>query len=647
MSDIRIRPYFFNVENFRNFKNVSFELGRKITVISGQNGVGKSNLLSLIASGSGLNKKSVLGSNFQPEFYEFFNIDENEDFENYKLFLTYIEENGNQALIKRLSFKDDTKTGRGIRIIPRTTNVNTKGSKINEAEEKVTVRYTVDGIRVITRPRKVNANGSKIKEAEENAKVKYGVGGAARVRIPTIYLSLSRLYPLGERKDSVKVTKINEKNLFYQKKANKKYKEWYNMVIPNSISNDAVLSKIKKNACSRASLHMDINNTPALSQSIGQDNLGNIISALVDIYMLSSESDYRSALLCIDEFDVSLHPDSQIRLLELFDLLSHELHIQFVLSSHSLTILEEMLRREKKNKLDFKVVYLKSPSLPSVIEIKNYELLKADMFDSPSYQRPKVKIYFEDKIGNELFGMLLNSYRNIYSKVEYNNKDMVLRNGSNVRDYEKINNRILALKSLLKLNENVKQVTTQLGCEELLKIADADSYFKRVIFILDGDARYKDPGQKPKIREHLKEKYDQKKFNYNDRTHVKNICFFPDYFAPESFLYAIIHTVSTNSSKHHSFWRGLDLSEETTLYTPEKIIKLFSHLSEEYNNDDLKAIFKDSVDSSEVWQFIKKSDIVTYYYSDYKTVDELLSFLESVKEAYDMTLPITLSNRHS
>ena len=44
-SNKRIRPYHFNIEYFRNFREVSFELGRKITVISGQNGVGKSNLL--------------------------------------------------------------------------------------------------------------------------------------------------------------------------------------------------------------------------------------------------------------------------------------------------------------------------------------------------------------------------------------------------------------------------------------------------------------------------------------------------------------------------------------------------------------------------------------------------------------------------
>lgn len=46
---MRIRPYHFRIENFRNFRDTSFDLGRKITVISGQNGVGKSNMLSLIA----------------------------------------------------------------------------------------------------------------------------------------------------------------------------------------------------------------------------------------------------------------------------------------------------------------------------------------------------------------------------------------------------------------------------------------------------------------------------------------------------------------------------------------------------------------------------------------------------------------------
>lgn len=98
--------------------------------------------------------------------------------------------------------------------------------------------------------------------------------------------------------------------------------------------------------------------------------------------------------------------------------------------------------------------------------------------------------------------------------------------------------------------------------------------------------------------------------------------------------------------EHLSFWRGLDSNETTALYTSEKIISMFSNLTDEYNNDDLKKILTNSRDN-EVWQFVKKSDIITYYYSDYKTVEELLTFLEKIKKAYDMTLPLTLSNRYS
>ena len=614
-SNKRIKPQHLHIEYFRNFRDVSFELGKKLTVISGQNGVGKSNLLSLIASGSGLNKRSVLGSNFQPEFYDFFNIDSNEDYENYKLYLSYAEENGATALTKRLSFKDDTKAGRGIRIIPRTSNFYL---------EKCTVA-----------------------QAEKQAKAEYDVGGAGRVRIPTIYLSLSRLYPLGERKGIVEVTDFKRSDVFYQKKADEKYREWYNSVIPNSIKSEAALSKVEKNTCSRASLHMDINNTPTLSQSVGQDNLGNIISALVDIYMLSLDPEYKGALLCIDEIDVSLHPDTQIKLLDLLEKLADELSIQFVVSTHSLTILKEVLRKENSNDKDFKVVYLKTPSSPYVTNNKSYELLEADMFGDLHFQRPKVKVYFEDDEGKILFGILMDAFRNIYHAIEKNIENLVLRNGTEESDYVRINNRVCSLKELLQFTDNTKQVPTKLGCDQLFKISDADEYFKRIIFVLDGDARYKDPAQKPKIREYLNAKYDSSKWGYSTRKHSPNICFLPDYFAPESFLYSIIYKISKEPLNHTPFWRGLDSNETTALYTPEKVMNMFVSLPMEYNNDDLKGIFKNASLDNEVWRFIKQSEIVTYYYFDYKTVEELLSFLEDVKKAYGMTLPLTLSNKYS
>lgn len=484
------------------------------------------------------------------------------------------------------------------------------------------------------------------REAAQYVKRNYGVGADGRVKIPTIYLSLSRLYPLGERKETVKISKINKNNTFYKTKADGKYKEWYNYIIPNSIVNDASLTMVQKNACSRASLHMDLINTPTLSQSIGQDNIGNIISALVDIYVLSMQDGYDGALLCIDEIDVSLHPDTQIRLLNLFDKLSDELSIQFVVSTHSLSVLKDTIKKENKNNLDYKVVYIKNSMAPYVSGSNSYELLEADMFGSLSFDKPKVRMYFEDAVGKELFRLLFKAFRNILNTVKENVEEPYLRHGSDVKDYAAINNRIQVLKNMADFEEKINQIPTMLGCEDLMKICEADSYFKRVIFVLDGDARYKDPSQKPKIRDYLNKKYDQKKLLYNDRKHSQNICFFPDYFAPESFLYRIIYGITNAPLDNYDFWRSMDMKEETALYTTDKIKNLFANLASDYNNDNLKDIFKE-VASTEVWKFIQTSDIVTYYYSDYKTVEELLQFIENIQKAFAMTWPITLANRYS
>ena len=609
-----LRPKHLYIECFRNFKDVSLDLGDKLTVISGQNGVGKSNIISLIASGSGIFKKSILGSKFQPEFYDYFNIDKDEDYENYKLFLRYVDEDNNVALTKRLSFKDDSETGRGIRIIPRTSNVG--------------------------------LDNCTIKEAEEIAKEQYGVGGAARVQMPTIYLSLSRLYPLGESKQGITIKNVSKKNALYHKKADEKYKEWYNYVIPNSVKNEAALSLVDKKACARPSLHMDIVNTPTLSQSIGQDNIGNIISALVDIYLLSLEEEYTGAVICIDEVDVSLHPDTQIRLLGLFDKLADELSIHFIVSTHSLTVLKETLTKERKNNADYSVVYIKNPAAPYISDNKTYELLKSDMFGSLSFKQPKVRVYFEDTIGKKLFELLTQAFDEIFTGIDNKIEDPILRNQSSVPDFGNINSRIISLRSMTRLTERLNLISTKLGCEELLKISNADSYFKRIIFILDGDSRYNKAEHKPKICNYLENKYSQKEFGYNDRSHMQNICFLPDYFAPESFLYAIIYKIVNNPLKYMDFWRSLDEKEDTALYTSDKIKTIFSALGENFNNDDLKNIFGEEI-KGDVWDFVCKSEIIRYYYEDYENIEELLDFIEKVKIAYKIALPLTLANKYN
>lgn len=602
------------LEKFRSFENVTINLAKKITVISGVNGVGKSNILSLIASGSGTSRKSQVASNFQPEFTEFFNIDVNEPFKDYKIFIKYIKDDGNFAIARRLSFNNYTDDNRGIRIIPRAA--------------------------------KINNDGMTIKDVARVAKKQYGVGGSGRVKIPTIYSSLSRLYPLGERRESVKIRKIRRNNLFIQKNATDKYREWYNFVIPNSIKLEADASLVNKEACSRASLHMDIENTPTLSQSIGQDNVGNIISALTELYILSMEEDYQGAILCIDEIEVSLHPDTQVKMIDLLDRLADELKIQVVVSSHSLTVLKECLKKESKDEeKNYTVVYLKNPSTPMVTRIKDYNMLKEDMFGSLKFKQPYVKIYFEDIIGETIFEQLLNAYKEVLAKVKNSSQVNTLRNSDNGKK-DKIDNDILSLEEVIEIKDKTKKIVTHLGCENLMDISEADEYFKRVIIMLDGDARIKKSEIKPRACEFMNCYFNPKERGINDRKHEQNIIFAPNYFAPESYLYRIIMKICNDSLAHQSFWRTLDEKESTALYTADKVKALFQDIGRDFSNDDLKRVFGDGNLESDAWEFVLKSDIIEYYYSDYNTVSELLKFMNDLKNAYMIAKPLTLSNRY-
>ena len=63
------------IEYFRKFQSqIEFKFGKKITVISGVNGIGKSSLLALMASTSGTTDRRLSGQQFQPEFMDLFNI---------------------------------------------------------------------------------------------------------------------------------------------------------------------------------------------------------------------------------------------------------------------------------------------------------------------------------------------------------------------------------------------------------------------------------------------------------------------------------------------------------------------------------------------------------------------------------------------
>ena len=353
------------IKYFRKFHNCKFDFGNKITVISGVNGIGKSSLLSLISSTTGIKHDRLNGAKFQPEFFDLFNISPREEYSSYKLYMEFdkklhTEGKGDYLLTKRISFKNDVDEGRGIRIIPRTVKPLDNSNQITNGDaQKASGIY--DG----------------------------------RVHVPTIYSSLSRLIPLGEAK--TEESRIKNSDSIIKKGYADYFAKKYNAVLPDSIdSNNIVAYKIIKNNKSYFSLQ--IRDTTSSTLSVGQDNLSNLISAITDFYALKKENkNYAGGVLCIDEVDSSFHPSAVLRIWNLLVSVSNELNIQIVLTSHSLIILKQIIKYQATNSTDYKLVYFKNPDMPIVSKIASLQELQADLFDEVSFSSNKLNVYCEDK----------------------------------------------------------------------------------------------------------------------------------------------------------------------------------------------------------------------------------------------------------
>ena len=127
---------------------------------------------------------------------------------------------------------------------------------------------------------------------------------------------------------------------------------------------------------------MPLNKTLPETQSVGQDNIGYIVSALVDFYLHKQKTEnYNGGILCIDEIDASLHPNAQLRLFDLLDRLSEELELQIFVTTHSLTILKKIIKKQSRSSEDYRLVYFVDPELPRLSSIEHYADIKSDMFD--------------------------------------------------------------------------------------------------------------------------------------------------------------------------------------------------------------------------------------------------------------------------
>lgn len=562
----------FYVENFRKFKNFGFRLGSRITVLSGVNGVGKSSLLSLIASTTGTKSKRLNGAQFQPEFNEYFKIAPTENFKDYKLSVTFTE--GKTSFTKRISFRDDTKAKRGIRPLPRT--VSTEGSNLSN------------------------------KKSAQILKTKLNIGDSSRVPIPTIYLSLSRLYPLGEHALSTKniYHQVYRNSNIYKNKLYKKYAEFFNFVLPGSIDSEAdQMSLVTKVVTKKVHINMNIIGTTKETISVGEDNLSSIISCLIDFYNLKiTDEDYAGGVLCIDEVDASLHPGAIINLIGLLNNLSKELNLQIILTSHSLVVLNEILRLQSRNPSDYQLVYFKDRNIPAPTFFKDYTSLKANLYDETRSSIPVVKVYAEDDETVKTLNLLIEAYKNLF-----------LINNSDNTKFPNL--------------PNFDSIAIHLGKDVLRGLPKKDPYFNQVVLLLDGDGKICGDGKLDIKRAYTDEKYLNGELAIRKKD-LFNAISLPTVFPPELFLFNIIKEYANNSGKYYKFWRDLDKNSKMhTMYTSDQIQKQCETETKNIDRTFLDDKLKKEIQPI-LFEFSKETDILTDYYNQAKKQNELVDFMK-------------------
>ena len=175
-------------------------------------------------------------------------------------------------------------------------------------------------------------------------KPKYTKGTQDRLPIlPVIYLGLPRLFPFGEIADGQKVNDIKAQlPPSYIDELKALYKDLMFIEIQETKYQD--VNGFKK----RGDFVTTKDGVDSNTISSGEDNVFVILLALVSLRYyydsLKTKSGNSESILLVDEFDATLHPSLQWRLMRKIRDYSRQYAIQVVSTTHSLSLIEDCLR---------------------------------------------------------------------------------------------------------------------------------------------------------------------------------------------------------------------------------------------------------------------------------------------------------------
>jgi AAA15 family ATPase/GTPase len=283
-----------HIEDFRHIKNETIEFGERLTIISVQNGTGKSSVLGWVAQLCDFKAKN---KRLNDELFK-------EDYSNVFMFCPTNDYNNNYKV--KFIYKNEDELIQEEKIIT---------TRLQKQTEKSKLRYRTDFD-----------------------------GRGKAIDFPVIYLGLKRLIPFATERN-VRVKDVNVPNKYINSFSN--LSKEILLLIDDKINPEPVRSVNKNTLAMKTELYSHLGN------SAGQDNIGQIASSLLSYQKLKDElgDDYKGGILLIDEIDASLYAGSQIKLIDKLYRYAVNLDLQVIFTTHSLEIighLEAKLGQETK-----------------------------------------------------------------------------------------------------------------------------------------------------------------------------------------------------------------------------------------------------------------------------------------------------------
>lgn len=366
------------VRAFPKDNDVKIELGEVFTAIAGLNGTGKSTVLAVLGNVGNLQKKQAThlnGDAFKTELSHILKYDVGHD------------EAGGKALVQ---FADD---GSGM-----VDNIPANGilgfrSSIQSANEPTMKNGVQLDPKLDPRSRFRLIPQKKDRPIRSEAKLDW----------PTYYLGLSRLFPVGETEDYSAVSTNWSDEIF------KVYSDQYRKILNIGQDVKTVGLITSDSAARKKGSGVTTSKYGAVSNSAGQDNLGQIILAALSFRALKETigADFKGGLLLIDEIEATLHPVAQTRLFDFLYKTAKEVGFQVVCTTHSLSLLERISEVTHPQNGTVKVAYFRrTGGLLEVQTNPSMAAIEADMNNqmlSPHAASSYPRVFMEDDVGRLVF----------------------------------------------------------------------------------------------------------------------------------------------------------------------------------------------------------------------------------------------------